>query len=114
MGAKRKKSESEATDAFENEEYGNKQQHQKKKTADIVPSMIRNKERRSEMHAKVKQQKKLEKRKKVQARDAAEKRALELGEEVPCLFFFFLFLSSPIFLFSFSVFRKIELFVLVC
>lgn len=81
MGAKRKKSESEATDAFENEEYGNKQQHQKKKTADIVPSMIRNKERRSEMHAKVKQQKKLEKRKKVQARDAAEKRALELGEE---------------------------------
>jgi ribosome production factor 1 len=95
MGRKRKASESEAEDAFEkekeNEEYRNKQQ-QKKKAGEIVPSMIRNKERRSEVHAKLKHQKKVEKRKKIQARDAAEKRALELGEEVPCLIFFFLFL----------------------
>lgn len=102
MGRKRKTSESDAEDAFEtgkeNEEYRNKQQQQKKKTVEIVPSMIRNKERRSEVHAKLKHQKKLEKRKKIQARDAAEKRALELGEEVPCLFFF-LFISF----FPFSV-----------
>jgi hypothetical protein len=104
MGRKRKTSESDVEDAYEtekeNEEYRNKQQQQKKKTVEIVPSMIRNKERRSEVHAKLKHQKKLEKRKKIQARDAAEKRALELGEEVPCLFFFFLFL--------FSVFRKLN------
>jgi hypothetical protein len=103
MGRKRKTSESDVEDAYEtekeNEEYRNKQQQQKKKTVEIVPSMIRNKERRSEVHAKLKHQKKLEKRKKIQARDA-EKRALELGEEVPCLFFFFLFL--------FSVFRKLN------
>lgn len=96
MGRKRKASESEAEDAFEkekeNEEYRNKQQQQKKNAGEIVPSMIRNKERRSEVHAKLKHQKKVEKRKKIHARDAAEKRALELGEEVPCLFFFFLFL----------------------
>ncbi|XP_062157372.1 uncharacterized protein LOC133864937 [Alnus glutinosa] len=87
MGRKRKTNESDAEDAFEtekeNEEYRNKQQQQKKKTVEIVPSMIRNKERRSEVHAKLKHQKKLEKRKKIQARDAAEKRALELGEEPP-------------------------------
>ncbi|KAM1069070.1 hypothetical protein TB1_001041 [Malus domestica] len=50
---------------------------------EILPSMIKNKEKRSAVHAKLKQQKKLEKRKKAKARDAAEKRALELGEEPP-------------------------------
>ena len=49
---------------------------------EILPSMIKNKDKRSEIHAKLKQQKKLEKRKKVKARDAAISRALELGEEV--------------------------------
>ena len=34
------------------------------------------------MYAKQKHEKKLEKQKKIRARDAAEKRALELGEEV--------------------------------
>lgn len=48
----------------------------------LLPSMIKNKDKRSAVHAKLKEQKKLEKRKKVKARDALEKRALELGEEV--------------------------------
>ncbi|KAK6776423.1 hypothetical protein RDI58_027424 [Solanum bulbocastanum] len=47
------------------------------------PSMIKNKEKRAAVHAKLKQQKKVEKRKKVKAREAAEKKALELGEEPP-------------------------------
>lgn len=45
--------------------------------------MIKNKEKRSEIHSKLKHEKKLEKRKKLKARDAAEKRAIELGEEPP-------------------------------
>ncbi|CAA0830101.1 Ribosomal RNA processing Brix domain protein [Striga hermonthica] len=49
----------------------------------LLPSMIKNKAKRSEVHAKLKNQKKLEKRKKAKAREAAEKRALELGEEPP-------------------------------
>ncbi|XP_074279587.1 uncharacterized protein LOC141604921 [Silene latifolia] len=49
----------------------------------ILPSMIKNKQKRSEIHSKLKQQKKVDKRKKVKARDAAEKRAVELGEEPP-------------------------------
>lgn len=48
----------------------------------LLPSMIKNKEKRSAVHAKLKEQKKLEKRKKVKARDDLERRALELGEEV--------------------------------
>ena len=35
------------------------------------------------VHAKLKQEKKLEKKKQTKSRDAAEKRALELGEEPP-------------------------------
>lgn len=35
------------------------------------------------VHAKLKQEKKLEKKKRIKSRDAAEKRALELGEEPP-------------------------------
>lgn len=50
---------------------------------DILPSTIKNKAKRSELHAKIKREKKVEKRKKLNARDAAEKRALELGEEPP-------------------------------
>ncbi|KAJ8442891.1 hypothetical protein Cgig2_022257 [Carnegiea gigantea] len=54
-----------------------------KKQKQILPSTIKNKEKRSEIHSKLKRQKKLEKRKKLKARDAAEKRAIELGEEPP-------------------------------
>ncbi|XP_052178215.1 uncharacterized protein LOC127791988 [Diospyros lotus] len=50
---------------------------------ELLPSMIKNKEKRSAVHAKLKHQKKLEKRKRAKARDAAEKKALELGEEPP-------------------------------
>lgn len=49
----------------------------------VLPSTIKNKEKRSELHAKLKHQKKAEKKKRAKARDAAEKRALELGEEPP-------------------------------
>ncbi|KAK7381931.1 hypothetical protein VNO80_00504 [Phaseolus coccineus] len=45
--------------------------------------MIKNKAKRSELHAKLKHQKKLDKRAKAKASDAALKRALELGEELP-------------------------------
>ncbi|KAL3838497.1 hypothetical protein ACJIZ3_023088 [Penstemon smallii] len=47
----------------------------------LLPSTIKNKEKRSAVHAKLKHQKKIEKKKKANAREAAEKRALELGEE---------------------------------
>lgn len=49
----------------------------------MQPSSIKNKIKRSMVHAKLKQEKKLEKKKRTKSRDAAEKRALELGEEPP-------------------------------
>lgn len=63
------------------EERKTKQMKQEKEA--LRPSMIKNKEKRSAIHAKLKQQKKVDKRKKVKAREAAERRALELGEEPP-------------------------------
>ncbi|KAK1274438.1 hypothetical protein QJS04_geneDACA010810 [Acorus gramineus] len=47
------------------------------------PSQIKNKDKRSEVYAKFKRDKKIEKRKRTKARDAEAKRALELGEEPP-------------------------------
>lgn len=49
----------------------------------LLPSMIKNKEKRSAVHLKLKHQKKLDKLKKAKAREAAENRALELGQEPP-------------------------------
>ncbi|MQL85617.1 hypothetical protein Taro_018137 [Colocasia esculenta] len=49
----------------------------------VLPSMIKNKAKRTEVHAKLKREKKLEKRRKAKAREAATKRAIELGEEPP-------------------------------
>ncbi|URE25126.1 Brix [Musa troglodytarum] len=49
----------------------------------MLPSMIKNKEKRSAVHAKLKHEKKIEKRKQAKAREAAIKRALDLGEEPP-------------------------------
>ncbi|XP_043698821.1 ribosome production factor 1-like [Telopea speciosissima] len=72
MGGKRKKSDEEP--------LAEEEQPQQKKRQ-VLPSLIKNKEKRSALHAKLKREKKLEKRKKTKARDAAEKRALELGEE---------------------------------
>lgn len=91
MGGKRKKSDSKGgeEESVTVHDYDDKKEKQKK---EILPSMIKNKEKRSAVHAKVKHDKKLEKRKKAKARDAAEKRALELGEEVTMLFFLFFFL----------------------
>lgn len=60
----------------------NKQKKNGSKGQQVLPSTIKNKEKRSAVHAKLKQQKKLEKRKRAKTRDAAEKQALELGEEV--------------------------------
>ncbi|KAJ1390607.1 Brix domain [Sesbania bispinosa] len=77
MGGKRKNSEVSLSD----EEKSNKKAKRKKE--ELLPSMIKNKDKRSEVHAKLKRQKKLEKRAKSKARDAAVKRALELGEEPP-------------------------------
>ncbi|KAL8150870.1 hypothetical protein V2J09_020678 [Rumex salicifolius] len=54
-----------------------------KTRSEMLPSMIKNKAKRSEIHSKIKREKKVEKKKKLKARDAAEKRALELGEEPP-------------------------------
>ncbi|KAG2331190.1 hypothetical protein Bca52824_002370 [Brassica carinata] len=45
--------------------------------------MIKNKDKRAKVYAKQKHEKKIEKQKKIKARDAAEKLALELGEEPP-------------------------------
>jgi len=49
----------------------------------MQPSLIKNKIKRSMVHAKLKQEKKVDKKKRIKSRDAAEKRALELGEEPP-------------------------------
>ncbi|KAK6947409.1 Brix domain [Dillenia turbinata] len=93
MGGKRKGRESKGLEGEEdnmadggyrssnsNSGHGNVDSNAKRQ---LLPSMIKNKEKRSAVHAKLKHQKKLEKRKKIKARDAAEKRALELGEEPP-------------------------------
>ncbi|GMP71677.1 hypothetical protein CsSME_00029993 [Camellia sinensis var. sinensis] len=90
MGAKRKKSDSEGF-IEENRENNNEDERKTKKNKEggeergkqLLPSTIKNKEKRSAVHAKLKHQKKLEKRKRSKARDAAEKQALELGEEPP-------------------------------
>ncbi|CAL5346424.1 unnamed protein product [Camellia sinensis] len=90
MGAKRKKSESEGF-IEENRENNNGDERKTKKNKEggeergkqLLPSTVKNKEKRSAVHAKLKHQKKLEKRKRSKARDAAEKQALELGEEPP-------------------------------
>ncbi|KAF7852251.1 LOW QUALITY PROTEIN: hypothetical protein BT93_L5391 [Corymbia citriodora subsp. variegata] len=93
MGWKRKNDDVDGEDGFGGGGGGDKEKAaaaaassasaETKEKREILPSTIKNKERRSAVHAKLKQQKTLEKRKKLKARDAAEKRALELGEEPP-------------------------------
>ncbi|KAJ6822116.1 ribosome production factor 1 [Iris pallida] len=56
---------------------------EEKKKSKLLPSMIKNKEKRSEVHTKLKREKKIEKRKQAKAREAAIKQALELGQEPP-------------------------------
>ncbi|KAL0909489.1 hypothetical protein M5K25_020363 [Dendrobium thyrsiflorum] len=67
-------SESEAGDRGDGEEI---------KKPKLLPSLIRNKEKRSKVYANLKRDKRSEKRKQAKAREAAENRALELGEEPP-------------------------------
>lgn len=95
MGEKGKKSDRKGKRSAERDEDGeitrsrdnnnsfNNENKEKKKGSQLLPSMIKNKEKRSAIHAKLKHDKKLEKRKKAKAREASEKRALELGEELP-------------------------------
>ncbi|XP_022770672.1 ribosome production factor 1-like [Durio zibethinus] len=80
MGGKRKKIENEEMEGDNGSKNSNKKMKEK---SVILPSFIKNKEKRSAVHAKLKHQKKLEKRKKLKTRDATKKRALELGEEPP-------------------------------
>ncbi|XVF80353.1 hypothetical protein PTKIN_Ptkin15bG0063000 [Pterospermum kingtungense] len=81
MSGKRKKSENEGFEGDDDTKNSNKKM--KKEKSEILPSSIKNKEKRSAVHAKLKHQKKLDKRKKLKAREASIKRALELGEEPP-------------------------------
>lgn len=54
----------------------------KKERADpIRPSQIKNKDKRSELHAKLKREKKAQKRKLAHEREPAVRRAVELGEQ---------------------------------
>ncbi|GAV69932.1 LOW QUALITY PROTEIN: Brix domain-containing protein [Cephalotus follicularis] len=80
MGGKRKKTENEGTERDGVLSVNNESNKKSKK--EILPSMIKNREKRSQVHAKLKQQKKLEKRNKLKGRDA-QKQALELGQEPP-------------------------------
>lgn len=92
MGGKRKKSDADGVESsLAGKDDGEGSKSTKKAKTEVLPSMIKNKEKRSAVHAKLKHQKKLEKRKKAKAREAAEKRALELGEEVLHSLFFFWF-----------------------
>jgi len=84
MGGKRRKNDDDS-DVEESETAFSKRKKTvatEEKKDQLRPSMIKNKEKRSEVHAKLKHQKKLDKRAKAKARDAAVKKALELGEEV--------------------------------
>lgn len=81
MGYKRKKGDGDGEE-MESEDRGRFNFNGMEKRNVILPSMIKNKDKRSKVYAKQKHEKKVEKQKKIKARDAAEKRALELGEEV--------------------------------
>ncbi|KAL6006636.1 hypothetical protein ACLOJK_032129 [Asimina triloba] len=78
MGGKKNKVESAESPApiAEGEQNASKKRK-------LLPSLIRNKEKRSAVHAKVRHEKKVEKRKRIKLRDAAIEKAVELGEEPP-------------------------------
>jgi ribosome production factor 1 len=57
----------------------------KEMTDPIRPSQIKNKDKRSELHAKLKREKKDQKRKDAREREQAARRAAELGEEASAL-----------------------------
>ncbi|CAA7013061.1 unnamed protein product [Microthlaspi erraticum] len=82
MGYKRKKGDGD-DEEMDGEDRGRPSFNGSEKRNVILPSMIKNKDKRAKVYAKQKHEKKIEKQKKIKARDAAEKRALELGEEPP-------------------------------
>ncbi|KAK9145903.1 hypothetical protein Sjap_005806 [Stephania japonica] len=82
MGAKRKSREAIA-EAAEEDHKERREEEKTSRKSQVLASTIKNKEKRSAVYVKLKQEKKREKRKKAKAREAAEKRALELGEELP-------------------------------
>ena len=84
MGGKRRKNNDSDVEDSDSASSKRKKTLTTEKKDQLRPSMIKNKEKRSELHAKLKHQKKLDKRAKAKSRDAAIKRALELGEEVLC------------------------------
>ncbi|KAL2536502.1 Ribosomal RNA proCES [Forsythia ovata] len=79
MGGKRKNDDV----GIEGRDDGESRKKKMEQKDMLLPSTVKNKERRSAVHAKLKHQKKVDKRKKAKAREADEKRALELGEELP-------------------------------
>lgn len=81
MGFKRKKGDGDGEE-MESEVRGRPSFNTGERRNVILPSMIKNKDKRAKVYAKQKHEKKVEKQKKIKARDAAEKQALELGEEV--------------------------------
>ncbi|ESW07464.2 hypothetical protein PHAVU_010G121301 [Phaseolus vulgaris] len=83
MGGKRRKNDDSDVEDSETPSSNKNKAIKTEKKDQLRPSMIKNKAKRSELHAKLKHQKKLDKRAKAKARDAALKRTLELGEELP-------------------------------
>ncbi|KAJ3672679.1 hypothetical protein LUZ60_007400 [Juncus effusus] len=79
MGKEKRKAAEEAEDAGGDQ----REERRFKKEKLNQASVIKNKEKRSAIHAKIKHEKRVEKQKKTKARDAAIKRAIELGEEIP-------------------------------
>lgn len=78
---KRKKKKTEEKDDDIDDDTGTGVHGEKKKSI-ILPSMIKNKDKRMAVHAKRKHEKKLEKRKRAKERESSVKKAVELGEEV--------------------------------
>ncbi|KMZ71598.1 Ribosome production factor [Zostera marina] len=79
---KRKKKKTEEKDDDIDDDTGTGVHGEKKKSI-ILPSMIKNKDKRMAVHAKRKHEKKLEKRKRAKERELSVKKAVELGEEIP-------------------------------
>ncbi|RZC76555.1 hypothetical protein C5167_000665 [Papaver somniferum] len=79
MGGKRKRDEGESAAAEEEREVN----PSSNKKSQVLPSTIKNKDKRAAVHSKIKHEKKLAKRKKQKDREAKEKKAMDLGEELP-------------------------------
>ncbi|MFS7986009.1 putative Brix domain-containing protein [Helianthus anomalus] len=83
MGNKRKEREVQSDDDAPAKSRTKKMDKADGGKPQLLPSMIKNKDKRSALYAKLKHEKKAEKKKNAKARAALESRALELGEELP-------------------------------